>query len=165
LSKEAIDILKQRAEALAHVDDARTTPIASLSLFLRGKQLYGVRLSEVEGAGRLRQLSTVPGAPGWMVGAVQHRGSILTLVDLAVFWGLEIRGVADLPTCGVVGDGNQRLGLLVEDLIGVQEVEATIQPYRGDERAGISEIAHFGAEPVLILSAARLMQDARLRPL
>src|SRR5262245_56719248 len=163
MGKDAIQILKERALAVAHVEDQVAVATVPLSLFIRGKQVYGLRLGEVEGAGRLRQLSHVPGAPAWMVGAVQHRGSILTLVDLAPFWNVEIKGEADLPTFVVVSDGNQRLGLLVEELLGVHEVDAAIQPYRGDERAGISEVARLGDQAVLVLSAARLMQDGRLK--
>lgn len=163
MGKDAIQILKERAEAAAHVEDQVAMATVPLSLFVRGKQLYGLRLGEVEGAGRLRQLSTVPGAPPWMVGAVQHRGTIITLLDLAPFWGMELKGLADLPTFVVVGDGRAQIGVLVEELLGVHEVDAAIQPYRGDERVGISEIAHWGQQAVLVLSAARLMQDGRLK--
>lgn len=163
MAKDAVQILKERAEVVAHVEEQVAIATVPLSLFVRGKQIYGLRLGEVEGAGRLRQLSHVPGAPPWMVGAVQHRGSILTLVDLASFWGVELKGLADLPTFVVVSDGAQRLGILVEELLGVHEVDAAIQPYRGDERAGISEVAHLGEQAVLVISAPRLMQDGRLK--
>jgi hypothetical protein len=63
----------------------------------------------------------------------------------------------------VVTDGKQQIGLLVEELVGVHEVDAAIQPYRGDERVGVSEVAHWGAQPVLVLSASRLLQDGRLK--
>ena len=163
MGKDAIQILKERAEAAAHVEDQVAIATVALSLFVRGKQLYGLRLGEVEGAGRLRQLSNVPGAPPWMVGAVQHRGSILTLLDLAPFWGTELKGLADLPTFIVVTDGRAQIGVLVEELLGVHEVDAAIQPYRGDERVGVSEVARWGTQPVLVLSAARLLQDGRLK--
>jgi purine-binding chemotaxis protein CheW len=163
MGKDAIQILKERAEVAAHVEEQVAVATVPLSLFMRGKQCYGLRLNEVEGAGRLRQLSHVPGAPPWMVGAVQHRGAILTLLDLAPFWGVELKGLADLPTFIVVGDGKQQIGLLVEELLGVHEVDAAIQPYRGDERVGVSEVAHWGTQPLLVLSAARLLQDGRLK--
>lgn len=163
MSREAIEILKERAEALALPDQASPEAAVPLTLFNRGKQLYGVRLGEVEGAGRLRHLSLVPGAPPWMLGAVQYRGAILTLLDLPPFWGLEVKGLSDLPTFLVVSDGHQQVGVLVEELAGVHEVEGAIVPYRGDERAGVSEIAYLGRQPVLILSAVRLFQDGRLK--
>lgn len=163
MAKDAIQILKERAEVAAHVEEQVAMATVSLSLFVRGAQTYGLRLTDVEGAGRLRQLSHVPGAPPWMMGAAQHRGAIITLLDLAPFWGLELKGLADLPTFVVVSDGAQKIGILVEELLGVHEVDAAIQPYRGDERAGVSEVARMGMEAVLVLSAARLLQDARLK--
>src|SRR3954468_24475735 len=137
MGKNAIQILKERAEVAAHVEDQAAIATVPLSLFVRGKQYYGMRLGEVEGAGRLRQLSHVPGAPPGMVGAVQHRGSILSLMDLAPFWGVELKGLADLPTFIVVADRRSQIALVVEELVGVHEVDAAIQTYRGDERVGI----------------------------
>jgi purine-binding chemotaxis protein CheW len=163
MNRDAIEILKERAEALARSDHASTETALSLILFSRSKQLYGVRLGDVEGAGRLKHLSMVPGGPPWMLGAVQHRGAILTLLDLLPFWGLEVKGLSDLPTFIVLSDGSQRMGLLVEELLGVHEVDGAAAPYRGDERAGVSEIAHLSGQPVLVLSAARLFQDGRLK--
>jgi purine-binding chemotaxis protein CheW len=163
MNRDAIEILKERAEALARSDQASADAAVPLTLFHRGKQLYGVRLGEVEGAGRLKQFSPVPGAPPWMVGAVQHRGAILTLLDLPPFWGLEVKGLSDLPTFLVISDGLQKVGVLVEELLGVHEVDGEVAPYRGDERAGVSEVARFSGQPVLVLSAARLFQDGRLK--
>src|SRR5512141_1319483 len=107
MAKDAIQILKKRAEAAAHVEEQVAVATVPLSLFTRGKQIYGLRLGEVNGAGRLRQLSQVPGAPPWMVGAVQYRGTIITLLELPPFWGFELKGLADLPTIVVIDSGGQ----------------------------------------------------------
>ena len=163
MAKDPVQILKERAAAVARVEEQVAVATVPLSLFTRGKQIYGLRLGEVDGAGRLRQLSHVPGAPPWLVGAVQYRGAILTLLDLPPFWGFELKGLADLPTFVVIDSRGQRVGLLVEELLGVHEVDAAIQPYRGDERPGISEVTYLDDQPVLVLSASRLMQDGRLR--
>jgi len=73
-----------------------------------------------------------------MMGAVQHRGSILTLLDLAPFWGVELRAWRDLPTFIVVGDGRAQIGLLWRSWWGCTRWTPPIQPYRGDERVGPS---------------------------
>jgi purine-binding chemotaxis protein CheW len=161
--KASIDVLKDRARALARPLDETADRGVSLTLFSRLRTWYGVRLEEVEGAGQLREISRVPGAPPWIAGAIYHRGEVLTLIDLPAFWGQSTRGIADMPTYLVLGHDGAHIGVLVESLAGVQEVDAPPEPYRGVERVGLAEMAQRKHQPVLVLSAARLLADPRLK--
>ncbi len=164
MNRDPLGILQERARQLAERPAAQEHGKLALTMFLRSGQVYGVRTVEVEGAGRLRELSAAPGAPSWMVGAIQHRGAVLSLIDLPAFWGMETSGVADLPTYVVISDGRSRVGLLVEELRGVHDVEMATSAYQGLERSGLTEIARQGGTPILVLSSARLLQDPRLLP-
>jgi purine-binding chemotaxis protein CheW len=167
---DSIEILKARARMLAQKSEPAATSGVSLTLFTRAKQTYGVRPEEVESAGRLRHLSAIPASPSWMVGAVQHQGAVLTLIDLPAFWGQDMEGIADLPTYVVLTDGERRIGLLVEELQGVLDVESAPVMYRGPERSGLQAVAKRVprglevAPMVLVVSASALLQDSRLRP-
>src|SRR4051812_942189 len=95
-------MLDERARLLARKpDDAGATGV-SMVLFTRGGVTYAIAPGQVEGAGRLKDFTPVPGAPSYIVGAVQFRSRVISLVDLMVLWGLEVRGVADLPLFLVV---------------------------------------------------------------
>lgn len=161
LDKSPEQLLEDRARALAQVP-AQKAPGLALTLFERLDQLYGLRLAEVEGAGRLKDLSPVPGAPEWLVGAILHRGRVVSMIDLPSFWGLQQRGVADLPTFVVITDGRSRVGFLVEDLLGVHELPDAPSAYQGVERSGLVEVARRAERPVLVLSARKLFEDPRL---
>jgi len=163
ITRVAIEVLKARAKDLARPIDESADKRFSLTLFMRQRNLYGARLGEIEGAGQLREISRVPGAPPWIAGAIYHRGEVLTLIDLPSFWGEQTRGVADMPTYVVLGHGGARIGVLVESLAGVQEVDAAPVPYRGVERVGLAEMAQKKGEPVLVLSSALLLSDPRLK--
>lgn len=169
MAQDAIKILKERSRVLAQKADTQAASGLSLTLFTRAGQSYGIRTEEVDGAGRLRVLSHVPASPPWMIGTVQRHGTVLTLVDLPVFWGLELTGITDLPTYLVLMDGPRRLGVMVEELLGVAEMDNSAVMYRGPERSGIVQVARRPStpeqpgEPILVLSAPTLLQDPRLR--
>jgi purine-binding chemotaxis protein CheW len=163
MKKTPREVLQERARALAEEGASRQERRGALTLFRRAGQLYGLHVDEVAGAGRLREMTPVPGGPGWLIGALPFRGSVLSLIDLPKLWGTESVGVADLPTYVVLADGERRVGVLVEELLGVQEIDGAPQPYQGLARAGLSEIARKSGQPVLVLSARELMQEPRLR--
>lgn len=162
MSGEAESILKQRAEALALTDQSAQVSDHVLVLFLRAGQIYGIRVGEVEGGARLRDLSVVPGGPSWIVGAVQHRGRVLSLIDLPGFWGQETKGAADLPSYVVLTNRSRQVGILVEDLMGLHNIDAAPVPYEGVAKIGIADVARLRKRPVLVLSARSLFSDPRL---
>ena len=163
MSKDALSTLQTRARQLAERPPDETRARLALTVFRRAGSFFGFPVSEVEGAGRLRELSPIPGGASWMAGVIQHRGEVLTLVDLPTFWGNTVPGVADFPTYIVISNGTLRLGLLVEELYGVREMENKSVLYEGVERVGLVEVARLGAEPVMVLSAKRLLGDARFQ--
>jgi len=162
VSRGAREILQERARALAAPMAAAPVDPVGLTLFRRGGQLLGVRLTQVSAGGLLRQLSPIPGGPSWLLGALHHRGEVISLLDLPALWGLPSAGVRDLPSFVVITDGARRLGLAVEELLGVHEVEGGLIPYAGEGRAGLAELARYQDRPVLVLSVPHLLSDPRL---
>jgi purine-binding chemotaxis protein CheW len=162
MSVDHVEVLKARAASLAKKPDEALERLP-LTVFIRGGQQYGLALHEVESAGRLKQLSLVPGAPPWMHGAIQHRGRVISLVDVAKLWNQSLAGVSDLPTYVVISSGGARMGVLVESLLGVHEMDGAPVVYQGAERVGVTHVARKGGIPVLLLSAARLLEDPRLK--
>jgi purine-binding chemotaxis protein CheW len=159
-----LERLRLRASQLARRPPEVTQERASMVLFIRGGQVYGVTLEEVEGAGKLREVSPIPDAAPWMFGALQYKGEVLTLIDLLTFWGTPVFGLADLPTFVTLTNGRQRVGVMVEELLGAQEVDGAATRYEGVERVGLLNVARLRGEPVLVLSARNLLSDPRFQP-
>ena len=157
----AVERLEKRARELARKEEAPRED-HPFTLFRRGGFLCAVPVEELAGAGTLRQLTPVPGGPAHIAGAVFHRGEVLSLLDLPVLWNVQLRGVADMQSYVVLTDGRARVGLLVEDLLGVRELADAPEPWRGEPHAGITEQARFGEETVLVLRVGALLSDPRL---
>lgn len=155
------DILTERARTLSQrpIDEASTR--AQFVLVRRTGLLIGLRVAEVESAGRVRDITPVPGAPEWLRGAAVHRAHVVSLIDLAGLWG-EAGGGADLPSFVCLRLRERRLGLLVEELLGFDETDATLETWQGSERAGVVAVTHRGRERVLVISAERLFSSPEL---
>lgn len=163
MSRDAEALLRERAKALARPETPPPLDPVALTLFRRASQTYGVRLEEVSAGGLLRQLTVIPGGPPWLLGALHHRGEVLSLLDLPALWGTApARGVRDLPSFIVVAHGGRRIGIAVEELYGVHEVEGGLVPYAGEARSGLESVGRQGERAVLVLSASHLLSDARL---
>ncbi|MFQ3171573.1 MAG: twitching motility protein PilI [Oleispira sp.] len=95
------------------------------------------------------RVTKVPGVRNWMLGVANIRGRLVPILDLAGF--LDVPSKANWRTRRVlvVGEGQQQHGLLVDDVLGMQQfpsheiinqmyVEANYAPYvrGGFERDG-----------------------------
>jgi chemotaxis signal transduction protein len=162
LTRDAWDVLKARAEVLARRPEDDAASRASAVIFVRGGKVLAIPPDHLESSGRLKVMTVVPGAPGWIAGAIAYRDRILTLVDLPALWGETVSGMHDLPTYLVVKSGEHRIGLLVEELIGEQELDDAIKPYLGPDLRGVNQVAQFQGKTVWVLDGAKVIADARV---
>lgn len=157
-------VLRERARQLAAKTSAEERGQGEPALlFKRHGELFGVRLNEARGSGRLRELSPIPGGPTWLAGVIQHQGEVLSLIDLPVFWEEDPRSVRDLPTYLVLSNGTTQLGVLVEELLGVHPLDGAPSKYQGAQRLGITEVGRYDGQPVLLLSARTIFDEARFQ--
>ena len=90
-------------------------------LFTAGGQLFGCDIAVVREIIPARRATRLPGAPGYVLGLINLRGTVVTVIDLVARLGA---GVAD-PHDGsiiMVEWGTRAVGLAVDDMRDVQAV-------------------------------------------
>jgi purine-binding chemotaxis protein CheW len=111
----------------------------------------------------MRPLPVEPlaGAPPFVRGVAVVRGDPVPVVDVASLVGAE----ESCPTrFVVVTAGGRRVGLAVDDVLGVQVIPSgslqDLQPFLGDASAEVvSAMGAVGTELVLVLRSARLVPE------
>lgn len=86
------EILTERARALAAVTSGETAALTTAEdhlVLTIAAQRIAVRLSSVEEVVSVGRLAPVPHAPAWLRGIAHVRGSLLAVVDLALWWRLQ----------------------------------------------------------------------------
>jgi purine-binding chemotaxis protein CheW len=84
----------------------------------------GVDLDRVERVLRLPSLQQVPGGVSFLAGIMNYSGRSVAVVDFGMWLGIERKETYSLDTSVVVcGDGTRRIGLLVDEVAGVEFVE------------------------------------------
>ena len=68
-------------DSTASIPDVAATPTL---LFRVGTDLYGSQITQAQEVIPLRQMTRIPGAPAFVRGLINMRGTIITVLDLAV---------------------------------------------------------------------------------
>jgi len=103
----------------------------NLVLFRLGRETYGLEAQYVRDIKPLRQVTPVPRVPNWVVGVINLRGRILSVVDLARFLGLSgahdrVDGLREQSPEGqgliVAETPDMEVGLLVSEVLHIKAV-------------------------------------------
>jgi purine-binding chemotaxis protein CheW len=116
-------ILQERAQELARpLEEAYTaTNVLDLVVCSLAGERYGIATAHVLEVILLRELTPVPGAPPFVVGVMQHRGTLLPILDLSRLLALAGQEATQGSRVVAVEADGMAFGMLVE------AVEETLQ--------------------------------------
>ena len=159
-------ILHERAHALAGEPAAETEPGGTIEVVvfdLVGEH-YGIALLSVREVCSLKELTPVPCTPAFVLGIINLRGEIHTVIDLKKFFDLPESGISELNKILILESGDMRLGILADAIQGVRTVRLaemepslpTLTGIRADYLRGVTN------ERLIVLDAARILSDEHL---
>lgn len=118
------EILKARARALAREPRREETGGENLEVleFLLGYENYAIEMRWVRETLPLRDLTPVPCTPPFVLGLINARGRILSVIDVKKFFDLPEKGLTDLNKVIILQDGGMEFGILADAVLGVRTV-------------------------------------------
>ena len=164
-AEEERHLLQSRALALAAVPDGgpRGETLEAVEFELAGES-YAIALAQVREVGPLHDLTPVPGTPAFVLGIINLRGVIRTVIDLKKFFDLPDAGLTQLNQILLLEHEDLQLGILADTIRGVRHIPlADLQPalptltdIRADYLRGVT------GDRLVVLDAAKLLTDPRL---
>lgn len=162
-AEETQRILRARAQALAQEPAPAEAADERIEVveFLLAHECYAIESPYVREVFPLENLTPLPCTPPFVLGIVNLRGEILSVIDIKKFFDLPGKGLTDLNKVIVLQSGNMVFGILADAIVGVRHILLTgIQPslptltgVRQDYLQGVT------TERTVILDASRLLTD------
>lgn len=164
--EETQRILKARAQSLAR-EPVRAEAVnerIEVVEFVLAYERYAVELRHIREICPLENLTPLPCAPAFVLGIINLRGEILSVIDIKKFFDLPEKGLTDLNKVIVLRSENMLFGILADAIPGVRRVPiADIQPSL-PTLTDIREVYLRGVTPdrTVILDAEKLLADAAI---
>lgn len=160
------EILKQRAQKLARAETdtrGKELPLEVVE-FRLADETYAVECFHISEVYRLKSLTPVPGTPDFVLGIINIRGRIVSVIDLKTFFELPQKGLSDLTRVIVLKKEDMEFGILAEEVMGTTSVfPGDIQPplptltgIRGEYLKGIAR------NRLIVLDAEKLLSDEKM---
>ena len=159
-------ILRARAHALAWEPQQAilTQEFLEIVEFRLASETYGLESAFIRETYPLKDFTPLPGVPPFVLGIVNVRGQILSVVDLKKFFDLPEQGLGQLNKLIILRDRQMEFGILADEILGarsialdtVQAAPPTISGIGADYLRGVT------AGRVIILDAGKILSDEQI---
>ncbi len=157
-------VLAERARALLKSTEAQTGEMMQVVAFSLANETYGIATEFVKEVQPLRNVTPVPCTPDFVVGVVNVRGSIYSVMDIRNFFGAPKKEITDLTKVILVDAAGLEVGIVADDVSGATSIAVSeIKPPLAAQSAAKDEFIQ-GVTPkmLIILNLEALLRDNRI---
>jgi purine-binding chemotaxis protein CheW len=97
--------------------------VVELATFFVGDALCGMDILKVQEINKLIEMTRVPQAPEYVLGILNLRGEIVTIIDLGKKLGLKSTELSNKTRNIIVNSNEEHIGLMVEQISDVFQAE------------------------------------------
>jgi purine-binding chemotaxis protein CheW len=132
--------------------------------FYLDAEKYGINVMQVQEVLRVTEIAPVPGAPDYVLGIINLRGNVVTVIDTRKRFGLASRDVDDSARIVIVESSDQVVGIMVDsvaEVVDLQFSEIESAPNVGSEDGSrfIQGVASQDDELLIIIDLNKLLTD------
>jgi purine-binding chemotaxis protein CheW len=160
------EILKNRAKELSEelVENGVVGDQIEIIEFVLAYEKYGIESSFVREVYPMREFTPVPATPNFVMGIVNIRGQIISVVDIKKFFDLPERGLTDLNRLIITEYKDMEVGILADLILGVKNIAMsdiqsslpTLTDIRSKYLKGVTK------EGIVVLDVEKLLSDSKL---
>ena len=164
--EQELEILKARSRALAVMDEKGKEEKAYLEVveFLLAHEKYALELTHIREVYPLRELARLPCTPPFVLGIINVRSQILSVIDLKKFFELPEAGLTNLNRVIILQSDEMEFGILADEILGMRSIPVSaIQPslptltgIRAEYLKGVT------ADPVVIFDGEKILSDKNI---
>jgi purine-binding chemotaxis protein CheW len=108
---------------MSQVSESAEGPTSRWVTFQLENETYGIDVMQIREVLRSQELSPVPGAPAYVLGIINLRGSVVAIIDARTRFGLPRREEMDEASRILIMDsGNLLVGFLVDSVSEVADL-------------------------------------------
>lgn len=111
----------------------------------------------------LKEITPVPGVPAFIMGVVNLRGRIVSVVDLRKFFGLKERGLTELNKVIMLKNETMEFGIVADSVLGARLLnrgDLCPPPANLQVSAELVEAVH--TDGLILLDAQKILESKQL---
>src|SRR5574344_2153601 len=137
-------------------------PLLQWVTFRLENETYGINVMQVQEVLRYSEIAPVPGAPSYVLGIINLRGNVVTVIDTRQRFGLPSAEVTDNTRIVIIEADKQVVGMLVDsvaEVVYLRQSEIETAPNVGNEEAAkfIQGVCNKNEELLILVDLEKMM--------
>jgi purine-binding chemotaxis protein CheW len=160
-------ILRERARSLAtrgKIENKSPHLLLEVVEFVLGPEHYGIESSHIREIHPLIEFTPLPCTPAFVLGLVNVRGQILSIINIKKLFGLPEKGLTNLNKIIIVHANHMEVGILADAILGMRSIALeelspalpTLTGVREEYLKGITK------DPLVVLDAEKILADEKV---
>lgn len=142
-------------------------PMVQWVTFKLADETYGISVMQVQEVLRYSDIAAVPGAPSYVMGIINLRGRVVSVIDTRERFGLYSSDVTDNTRIVIIECDNVVLGMLVDsvaEVVYLRESELEKPPNVGNEETNkyIQGVCNKNNDLLILLDLNKFLSEDEL---
>ncbi|MDV6251546.1 chemotaxis protein CheW [Vibrio sp. EA2] len=144
--------------------DATNDEVLQWVTFQLEEETYGINVMQVREVLRYTEIAPVPGAPDYVLGIINLRGNVVTVIDTRSRFGLMEGEVTDNTRIIVIESEHQVIGILVDSVAEVvylrsSEIDTTPSVGTDESAKFIQGVSNRDGKLLILVDLNKLLTD------
>lgn len=140
-------------------------PILQWVTFKLAGEKYGVNVMQVREVLRYTEIAPVPGAPIYVMGIINLRGTVVSVVDTRNRFGLASEEITDSSRIVIIEADQHVIGILVDsvaEVVYLRQSEIETAPNIGTDESAkfIQGVTHKNDELLILIELDKLLSES-----
>ena len=149
-----------RASTKSEAED----PILQWVTFRLYNETYGINVMQVKEVLRYTEIAPVPGAPAFVLGIINLRGNVVTVIDTNNRFGLPSSEITDDTRIVIIESEDNVIGILVESVAEVvylrkSEIEPAPNASTDDSAKFIQGVSNRNDDLLILVDLNKLLNE------
>jgi purine-binding chemotaxis protein CheW len=139
-------------------------PILQWVTFKLDNETYGINVMRVQEVLRYTEIAPVPGAPSYVLGIINLRGNVVTVIDTRQRFGLNSGEISDNTRIVIIEADKQVVGIMVDsvaEVVYLRQSEIETAPNVGNEESAkfIQGVCNKNNEWLILVELDKMMSE------
>ena len=139
-------------------------PILQWVTFKLDNETYGINVMQVQEVLRYTEIAPVPGAPAYVLGIINLRGNVVTVIDTRQRFGLYNADITDNSRIVIIEADRQVVGILVDsvaEVVYLRQSEIETAPNVGNDESAkfIQGVCNKNGELLILVELDKMMSE------
>ncbi|PCI72830.1 MAG: chemotaxis protein CheW [Gammaproteobacteria bacterium] len=145
-------------------NDSDEDTILQWVTFRLANETYGINVMEVQEVLRFSDIAPVPGAPTYVLGIINLRGNVVTVIDTCQRFGLPPIEITENTRVVIIETDHQVIGILVDAVAEVvylkrSDIDSTPNVGNDDSAKFIQGVTHREGQLLILVDLNKLLGE------